>query len=74
MKKTHKISISLITPWEDQCEWHKRTRMTGPDCAVICNLINIYRHTNTHTSHLIRGFRDNYQPYSLEKINASGIE
>ena len=23
------------------------TRMTGPDCAVMCNLINT--HTNTHT-------------------------
>ena len=22
------------------------TRMTGPDCAVICNLINIYTHTH----------------------------
>ena len=21
------------------------TRMTGPDCAVMCNLINIYTHT-----------------------------
>ena len=35
--------------WEDQCEWHRMTRMTGPDCAVImCNLINI--HTYIHTS------------------------
>ena len=33
-------------PWEDQCEWHRMTRMTGPDCAVMCNLIN----THTHTS------------------------
>ena len=21
-------------PWEDQCEWHKTTKITGPDCAV----------------------------------------
>ena len=28
-----------------QCEWHRITRMTGPDCAVMLNLIN----TNTHT-------------------------
>ena len=34
-----------IPPWEDQCEWHRMTRMTGPDCAVMCNLIN--RHTHT---------------------------
>ena len=25
------------------------TRMTGPDCAVMCNLINT--HTHTHTTH-----------------------
>ena len=40
---TH-IQVSLIPPWEDQCEWHRMTRMTGPDCAVImCNLINTPR-------------------------------
>ena len=25
------------------------TRMTRPDCAVMCNLINIHTHTHTHT-------------------------
>ena len=25
------------------------TRMTGPDCAAICTLINTYAHTHTHT-------------------------
>ena len=30
--------------WEDQCEWHRMTRMTGLDCAVMCNLINKYTH------------------------------
>ena len=25
------------------------TRMTGPDCAVMCNLINTHKHTNTQT-------------------------
>ena len=35
-------NTSLIPPWEDQCEWHRMTRMTGPDCAVMCNLINIH--------------------------------
>ena len=24
------------------------TRMTGPDCAVVCNLINIHAHIHTH--------------------------
>ena len=35
------------------------TRITRPDCAVMCNLINI--HTYIHT-------------YILGNINASGIE
>ena len=39
---------TLIPPWEDQCEWHRMTRMTGPDCAVMCNLINTHTHTHTH--------------------------
>ena len=34
------------------------TRMTGPDCVVMCNLINTYIHTYIHT---------------LIRINASGI-
>ena len=37
---------TYIPPWEDQCEWHRMTRMTGPECAVMCNLINI--HTYIH--------------------------
>ena len=27
------------------------TRMTGPDCAVMCNLINTLTHKHTHTTH-----------------------
>ena len=45
------IVISIIDPpSEDQCEWHRMTRMTGPDCVVMCNLINTYIHTYIHTS------------------------
>ena len=50
------------------------TRMTGPDCVVMCNLINTYIHTfdkaglrgyvqfnkYTYMSRLIRGFRNKY--------------
>ena len=43
-----RISVSLIPPREDQCEWHRMTRMTGPDCVVMCNLINTYIHTYIH--------------------------
>ena len=42
------IQVSLIPPREDQCEWHRMTRMTGPDCVVMCNLINTYIHTYKH--------------------------
>ena len=27
--------------------YHIMTRMTGPDCAVMCNLINTHTHTHT---------------------------
>ena len=39
--------VSLIPPWEDQREWHRTTRMTRPDCAVMCNLINTHTHTHS---------------------------
>ena len=29
------------------------TRMTRPDCAVMCNLINTHTHTHTHTHWLV---------------------
>ena len=35
-------------PREDQCEWHRMTRMTGPDCVVMCNLINTHTHTHSN--------------------------
>ena len=38
----------MIPPWEDQCELHRMTRMTGPDCAVMCNLINIHTYIHSH--------------------------
>ena len=37
--------IDAPLPWEGQCEWHRMTEMTGPDCAVMCNLINTHTHT-----------------------------
>ena len=27
-------------------DWHRMTRMTGPDCVVMCNLINTHTHTH----------------------------
>ena len=43
--KTHTRTHTLA--WEDQCERHRMTRMTGPDCAVMCNLFNKYTHTRS---------------------------
>ena len=43
------IHTSLIPPCEDQCEWHRMTRMTGPDCTVMCNLMNIHTYIHTYT-------------------------
>ena len=37
------------------------TRMTGPDCVVMCNLINTYIHTYIHT--YIAGLRGYVQFY-----------
>ena len=43
---THTHTSSIDPPWEDQREWHRMTRMTRPDCAVMCNLINTHTHTH----------------------------
>ena len=48
-KYTHTHTDTHIPPWEDQCERHRMARMTGPDCAVMCNLINTRTHAYTHT-------------------------
>ena len=42
------------------------TRMTGPDWAVMCNLINTYIHTHIHT--FIDGYIDTVV-YVLDSIN-----
>ena len=31
---TTQIHTHTHTPWEDQCERHRMTRTTGPDCDV----------------------------------------
>ena len=38
------------------------TRMTGPDCAVMCNLINTHTHTHTHTHTSGRGTKKRKKP------------
>ena len=36
--------LYVMTTHTHQCEWHRMTRMTGPDCVVMCNLINTHTH------------------------------
>ena len=49
------------------------TRMTGPGCAVMCNLINT--HTHTHSVKVSRVLPGIQQVSSLKKyMNASKIE
>ena len=38
------------------------TRIAGPDCAVMCSLINIYIHAHTHTA---RAFNKKSSPLRL---------
>ena len=47
-KYTH-THAHTIPPWVDQCEWHRMTRVTGPDCTVMYNLIDTHTHTHTHS-------------------------
>ena len=53
------------------------TRMTGPDCAVMCNLINTHTHnththTNTHTDYRagLRGYVQ-FDKYTHTRARAS---
>ena len=41
---THTHAQTPPPSWVDQCEWHIMTRITGPDCAVMCNSINTHTH------------------------------
>ena len=65
MKSTH-----TIPPWEDQCEWHIMTRMTGPNCAVMCNLINT--HTCVVRCNLINTHTHNTRMHIINSISSTG--
>ena len=43
------------------------TRMTGPDCVVMCNLINTYIHTYIHT-HFTSVLKGNTQQYGIRLV------
>ena len=44
------------------------TRMTRPDCAVMCNLINTHTHTHTHTHALIPPWKDQCEWHRITKM------
>ena len=48
LDELHTRCIHNNSTLEDQCEWHRLTGMTEPDCAVMCNLINTHTHKYTH--------------------------
>ena len=62
--------VPLIPPWEDQCEWHRMTRMPGPDCAFMSNLINTYTQAHTHTGDT-GGKRKNVQKKRVGSVAAN---
>ena len=44
----NKCHRAYIPSWDDKYEWYVMNSMTGLDCAVMCNQVNIHTHTNTH--------------------------
>ena len=50
----------------------RMTRMTGPDCVVMCNLINTYIHTYIHTYILLNTFFSAANNTTLHTFNGPG--
>ena len=72
---THIHTYIHTYPWEDQCEWHRMTRMTGPDRAVMCNLINInaYIHKYIHTCSRALSLRNLVSGYECGRVFPAGV-
>ena len=47
------------------------TRMTGPDCVVMCNLINTHTHTHTHRVLLIPPWEDQCEWHIMTRMTGS---
>ena len=60
-------------PWEDHCEWHRMTRVTRSDCAVMCNLINISTHTHTNYNRRCPGVRPAVQHSRRHKVRYNTV-
>ena len=54
-------------------EWHRMTTMTGPDCAVMCNL-NTHTHTHTHTHGSVAANPDNLKSNKEAEGGAQGTQ
>ena len=57
-----------ITTHTHTHEWHRMTRMTGPDYVVMCNLINTHTHTHTHTVSLIPPREDQCEWHRMTRM------
>ena len=49
------------------------TRMTGPDCVVMCNLINTHTHTHTHTKRAMVRFRGAREKGAMAFVDCLGF-
>ena len=64
----------MIPPREDQCEWQRMTRMTGPDCAVMCNLINRgKRHNRVYPVHFATQQGTPFYPAGMSAADCSTL-
>ena len=64
--------VSLILHWEDQCEWHRMIRMTGPDCAVNVQF-NKYTYIHTYTHTYIYSYKHTNKPVGMGKERRTKI-
>ena len=49
LKSTHTHAHTIL-PWEDQCKGNIMTMVTGPDCALMNNLVDTHTYTCTRHS------------------------
>ena len=66
--------VSLVLPWEDQCEWRRMTRMTGLDCAIRRNLINTHTHTHAHKHIHAHQTHTQHKDADTGAVDAGGLQ
>ena len=56
------------------------SRMTGPDCAVMCNLINTHTHTQKKKQPVVTGYKNTirkertYDVVSIQRESGNGTK